>query len=44
MVQPDPNRLEAYAPHAGPWRGHWPTSPDIAAAMFEYYKNLPCPS
>ena len=33
VVQPDPGHLEAYATHAGQRRGHWPTSPDIAAAM-----------
>ena len=43
VVQPDPDHLEAYATHAGQRRGHWPTSPDIAAAMFEYYKNPPGP-
>jgi hypothetical protein len=39
VVQPDPARLETYATHAGQRRGHWPTSLDIAAAMFEYYKK-----
>ena len=44
VVQPDPDHLEAYATHAGQRRGHWPTSPDIAAAMFEHYKKPPSPS
>jgi hypothetical protein len=44
VVQPDPDHLEAYATHAGQRRGHWPTSPDIAAAMFEHYKKRPNPS
>jgi hypothetical protein len=44
VVQPDPGHLEAYATHAGQQRGHWPTSPDIAAAMFERYKKRPNPS
>ncbi len=30
--------------HAGQRRGHWPTSPDIADAMFEHYKKWPNPS
>jgi len=44
VVQPAPDHLEAYATHAGHRRGHWPTSPDIAAAMFEHYKHPPSPS
>jgi hypothetical protein len=44
VVQPDPDHLEAYMTHAGQRRGHWPTSPDIAAAMFEHYKERPNPS
>jgi hypothetical protein len=44
VVQPDPDHLEAYATHAGQRRGHWPTSPDIAAAMFEHYKKPSSPS
>jgi hypothetical protein len=34
-VQPDPDRLDAYQTHAGQRRGHWPSSPEISAAMFE---------
>ena len=41
VVQPAPDHLEAYTTHAGQRRGHWPTSPDIAAAMFEHYKQQP---
>ena len=35
VVQPDPTRLNAYQTHAGQRRGHWPSSPEIANAMFE---------
>jgi hypothetical protein len=41
IVQPDPDRLDAYTTHAGRRRGHWPTSMEISAAMFEYYKEKP---
>jgi hypothetical protein len=33
IVVPDPSRLEDYVAHAGARRGHWPSSPEIAAAM-----------
>jgi hypothetical protein len=39
VVQPDPARLSAYKTHAGQRRGHWPSSPEIAAAMMEKYKE-----
>jgi hypothetical protein len=42
VVQPDPDRLETYQTHAGQRRGHWPSSPEISAAMFERY-NKPEP-
>jgi hypothetical protein len=42
--QPDPDHLEMYATHAGQRRGQWPTSPEIAAAMFEHYKKPSSPS
>jgi hypothetical protein len=32
-VQPDPSTLDTYATHAPERRGHWPSSPDITAAM-----------
>lgn len=35
VVQPDPTRLDSYQTHAGQRRGHWPSSPEISAAMFE---------
>jgi len=35
VVQPDPSRLSTYQTHAGQRRGHWPSSPEISAAMFE---------
>jgi hypothetical protein len=41
VVQPDPDHLDAYATHAGHRRGHWPTSMEISAAMFEHYKKKP---
>ena len=41
VVQPDPDHLDAYETHAGQRRGHWPSSPEISAAMFEHYKNNP---
>ena len=34
VTQPDPDRLDTYEIHAGRRRGHWPTNPAIAAAMF----------
>jgi len=42
-VQPDPGRLGEYQIHVGQRRGHWPTSTDIAAAMFERYRKPPGP-
>ena len=39
VVQPDPDRLDEYNTHAGQKRGHWPTSLEISAAMFEYYQK-----
>ena len=36
-VQPDPDSLHLYQTHAGQRRGQWPSSPEIAAAMFERY-------
>jgi Nucleotidyl transferase AbiEii toxin, Type IV TA system len=41
VVQPDPTRLESYQTHAGQRRGHWPTSSEIIAAMFERYRKKP---
>lgn len=43
VVQPDPDRLDAYQTHAGQRRGQWPTSPEISAAMFERYNKKPGP-
>jgi len=37
VVQPDPTRLDSYQSHAGQRRGHWPSSPEISAAMIERY-------
>jgi hypothetical protein len=41
VVQPDPERLDDYQPHAGRRRGQWPASPEIGAAMFERYSPKP---
>lgn len=38
VVQPDPDHLYSYITHAGQRRGHWPSSPEIAAAMMERFK------
>jgi len=38
-VQPDPGHLEDYYAHAGQRRGQWPSSPEIAAAMMEHYRD-----
>jgi hypothetical protein len=40
VVQPDPGRLQNYQTHAGQQRGHWPSSPEITAAMFERAAQL----
>lgn len=42
-VQPDPEKLEAYTEHRGQRQGHWPSSPEIRAAMFERVYNKPSP-
>jgi hypothetical protein len=39
VVQPDPDQLSDYAAHAGQRRGHWPSSPEIAAAMMKHYQQ-----
>jgi hypothetical protein len=41
VVQPDPDRLDSYKTHSGQRRGHWPSSPEISAAMFERYNDKP---
>jgi hypothetical protein len=41
VLQPDPGRLTDYQTHAGQRRGHWPSSAEITAAMFEHYKKPP---
>jgi hypothetical protein len=41
VVQPDPDRLDAYQTHAGQRRGQWPDSPEIRTAMFEHYNRKP---
>jgi hypothetical protein len=41
VVQPDPARPQDYQTHSGQRRGQWPTSPEIAAAMLEYYRRPP---
>jgi len=37
VVQPDPDRLDAYETHAGVRRGHWPSSGQIGTAMLQHY-------
>lgn len=41
VVQPDPDRLDMYETHAAQRRGHWPTSPEITAAMLARLSNHP---
>jgi hypothetical protein len=41
VVQPDPEHLEDYQTHAGQKRGHWPSSPEISAAMLAHYNKKP---
>jgi hypothetical protein len=43
VVQPDPDRLDSYQTHSGQRRGHWPSNPEITAAMFERYDEKPTP-
>jgi hypothetical protein len=38
-VQPDPTMLDACTSHAPQRRGHWPSSPDIAAAMLAHLQK-----
>jgi hypothetical protein len=38
-VEPDPNHLDAYTPHAAVRQGHWPANPQISSAMFQLYKK-----
>jgi hypothetical protein len=38
-VQPDPTMLDAYSVHAPIRRGHWPSSPDITAAMLAHLQK-----
>jgi hypothetical protein len=37
VVQPEPGQLDQYSTHSGQRRGHWPSSPEIAAAMMAAY-------
>ena len=37
------DREDDYPTHAGQRRGHWPSSPEIAAVMFERYNQKPSP-
>ena len=39
VVQRDPDHLDEYETHAGRRQGEWPSSPEIAAAMFERYET-----
>jgi hypothetical protein len=44
VVQPDPDHLDDYTTHAGQRRGHWPTSAEISAAMFEHHSKKKRPN
>ena len=39
-VRPDPHRLADYVEHAGRRFGHWPSSPEISAAMLESHVDV----
>jgi hypothetical protein len=41
VVQPNPEHLDSYQTHAGQRRGHWPSNPEITAAMLERYNQKP---
>lgn len=41
VVQPDPEKLDAYQVHAGQRRGHWPSSSEISTAMLEKTTTKP---
>ncbi|MGQ0673330.1 MAG: hypothetical protein ACT4N2_10710 [Hyphomicrobium sp.] len=38
-IQPDPSKLDAYTSHGPSRRGHWPSSPDITAAMLAHLQK-----
>lgn len=40
VVQPDPASLETCITHEPKRRGHWPTSPEISAAMLEHLRRM----
>ncbi len=40
-VQPDPSKLAAYLTHPPLRRGHWPSSPEITAAMLDKLQQSP---
>lgn len=37
IVQPDPDRLDAYQTHTGHRGGQWPSDPEIQKALLERY-------
>lgn len=41
VIQPDPDRLDSYEPHAGQRRDHWPTNLEITALMFARFYTQP---
>lgn len=41
VVQPDPEDLDRYETHAGKRRGHWPSSGEISATVFDHPKQEP---
>jgi uncharacterized protein with von Willebrand factor type A (vWA) domain len=40
VVEPDADLLDLYQAHGGQRRGHWPSSPEIAAAMLARFYNV----
>lgn len=40
VATPEPDRLDDYTRHRGRQRGHWPTSPEIAAAMMDHFSAV----
>ena len=40
-IQPDPAMLDACTTHSARRRGHWPSSPEITAAMLAHLQKPP---
>lgn len=41
VLQPEPDALATYQVHAGRRQGHWPSNPEITAAMLERFYRQP---